>query len=237
MTWVRLDDGFYTHPKARAAGLQGRALYIAALCWSNQNLTDGHIPTDSLALICAYAEVKPTVAKKLAELGLWDVTDGGWQIHDFHEYQPTRESVERDRRQAKERMQAMRIRKRSAGVTPALRRNKAERSPEVRSTPSRPLSSTESSSYTESSSDPSYPQDDDDFLKAVATSYAQRCATANGKTNPAGYQRTIIANFTHDHAETVHDLRARAPNAPAHAIAEALHAGNSRPLAAWTDTT
>ena len=96
MGWLRLDDGFYTHPKSLAAGRDGRDLYLAGLCYSNQQALDGLIPAHSLDLVAALAgvaQVEQTVTK-LAEVGLWHLHDDGWMIHDFLEHQQSREQRE-----------------------------------------------------------------------------------------------------------------------------------------------
>lgn len=97
MTWVRLDDGFFRHPKARAAGKDGRALFVAGLCWSADNLTDGFIPTASLAQVLHDAEVRAPTVVRLVDAGLWEPTDVGWHIHDFLDFNKSREAVLKER--------------------------------------------------------------------------------------------------------------------------------------------
>jgi hypothetical protein len=100
MTWVRLDDGFFRHPKARAASKDGRALFVASLCWSAANLTDGHIRDESVTQILADAEAKKNAVDRLAAAGLWHPgLDEGWDIHDYLEFNKSRADVmkERDR--------------------------------------------------------------------------------------------------------------------------------------------
>lgn len=100
--WVRLDDGFYDHPKARAVGKDGRELYIAGLCRVAATLSDGFIPDADLQLVAAKAEVKPrpTVAR-LVEARLWERVEGGWLVHDYHDWNPTAdEQIEKRRKRA-----------------------------------------------------------------------------------------------------------------------------------------
>lgn len=94
MSWVRIDDQFFRHPKATAAGRDGRSLFIAGLCYCASQLTDGHITKAALMLVAADAGVKHTVAKTLVECGLW-VEDGrhGFFVHDFLEYNPSADEV------------------------------------------------------------------------------------------------------------------------------------------------
>lgn len=97
MAWAKIDDEFHRHPKARAAGLRGRALYVAGLCWANYQRSDGRIEDRDLAIVAAEAEVSPATAKKLVEIGLWDRVDGGYQIHDFLEHNFSAEQMEERR--------------------------------------------------------------------------------------------------------------------------------------------
>lgn len=98
MTWVRLDDQFPFHPKALRAGKDGRALFVAGLCYSAQHETDGHLPTAALPLLLALAEVPKKATKALVDAGLWDETPDGFEIHDFLEYQPSSADLEVQRR-------------------------------------------------------------------------------------------------------------------------------------------
>lgn len=89
MTWTRLDEGFSDHPKILAAGPMAELLHIHGLLYCNRHLTDGFIPTAALPLLKARA---PYVAK-LVSAGIWEKVDGGYRIHHFLEYQPSRAEV------------------------------------------------------------------------------------------------------------------------------------------------
>jgi hypothetical protein len=112
VTWVRLDDSMPEHPKM--VGLTDRAFrqHIAALCYSNRNLTDGAIP-----LVIAHRLVTSGKrhAGELVTAGIWDTTNDGYQIHDYEDYQPTRAAVMRDREKTAERVARWRARN---AVTP-----------------------------------------------------------------------------------------------------------------------
>lgn len=103
MTWVKLDDGFFLHPKALAAGRDGRDLYLAGLCWSAGQETDGLIPAHALALIAMVAGVADAdqAASRLVEVGLWITDPDGWRIRGYGDWQTTR--ADRDAWRAKER--------------------------------------------------------------------------------------------------------------------------------------
>ena len=115
MGWVRLDDNFADHPKVIALSDSAFRIYINALCYSNRQLTDGFIP-NPVYEIWASRESNEEPADALIEADLWEVTNGGFLIRSYTEYQPTREMVNEKRDQAKERLK--RYRERNANETP-----------------------------------------------------------------------------------------------------------------------
>jgi hypothetical protein len=91
MPWVKLDDSFFCHPKIVTVGAEATGLYVWALTYSAHNLTDGHIPAAWVR------QAVGTRAKKLATLlvehGLWEENGTGWMIHDYGQYNPSREKI------------------------------------------------------------------------------------------------------------------------------------------------
>ena len=157
ITWFKVDDALATHDKVLMAGNAAMGLWVRAGAWSAQHLTDGFVPAHAVKLLGNLAQ-----AKALVTAGLWHKVDGGFQFHEWHDYQPTREAVEAERAAARERMRKIRNGPRSGDV----RANTAERSAEVRDpsvrdprpVPSRPLTVVTTSS--QSSSAPSELDDD-----------------------------------------------------------------------------
>jgi hypothetical protein len=92
MPWVRLDTGLPDHPKILAlieAKKQRAALvYVFGLAYSGRHETDGFVPKMALPFIHA----STADANALVELRLWHHTEGGYQINDWDEYQPTSEA-------------------------------------------------------------------------------------------------------------------------------------------------
>lgn len=95
MTWVKLDDQFMRNPKVVAAGRDARDLYLAGLCYSAGNLTDGFIPENALRMLAAEADISNAkrAVTALVREGLWVQADDGFHVHDYLTYNPTRESV------------------------------------------------------------------------------------------------------------------------------------------------
>lgn len=112
MPWVRLDDRFPSHRKVALLSDRSFRLYVSALCWASENLTEGRILDRELSLVARIRGVK-TAAKELEEAQLWDRIEGGWVIHDYLEYNPDRARVQADREANAARQQAWRDRKRA----------------------------------------------------------------------------------------------------------------------------
>lgn len=87
MTWVRVDEGMTEHPKVAQLSDAAFRVYVESLCYCNRNLTDGFVPTT-----IAHQRTKKRAAE-LVTAGVWDIAPGGYQIHDFHDYQPTKAEV------------------------------------------------------------------------------------------------------------------------------------------------
>jgi hypothetical protein len=137
MTWFKVDDSFYDHPKVFDAPDCAVALWTRAGSWSARNLTDGFVPAGMPARLCDDPE---TAVKELVRRGLWARTSGGYRFHNWAEFQPSREDVEAERKSARERMRNLRQQRKASGLTangsPSVRpntsRTHAERSGEVR---------------------------------------------------------------------------------------------------------
>lgn len=93
MTWVKLDDSFFLHPKAVAAGKDGRELFLASLCYCAGQLTDGFVAQAALPIVVAQAGVKISVARVLERVRLWDEGIGGFWVHDYLDYNPSAAEV------------------------------------------------------------------------------------------------------------------------------------------------
>ena len=111
MGWVRLDDNFADHPKVIGLSDSAFRLYIASLCYSNRQLTDGFIPGPAYGALA-----KNDDAPELINADLWRAVTGGFQIRSYEEYQPTRDEVEKKRTEARERLAKFRDKKRNGNA-------------------------------------------------------------------------------------------------------------------------
>lgn len=119
MTWVRVDEEFSHHPKVLNAGPLGMAMQIAALCYCNKYLTDGFIPERVVPTLLDLRGLGMRmwtgdligggedaewglVVEDLLSAGLWMEVPNGYVIHDFHDYQPSKDEVLELREKRKE---------------------------------------------------------------------------------------------------------------------------------------
>lgn len=137
MAWVKIDDHFDEHPKHAQAGPLGWALWLAGLAYCNRNLTDGFIPWNVARGLVNWEFVgspdstgqRPMwtvgvtsghaghdvdcqmVLDLLIDAGLWEEREGGYYVHDYPDYQPTKREILRQRKQIAQRVSAFRQKK------------------------------------------------------------------------------------------------------------------------------
>ena len=94
MAWFKADDRIMEHHKFITARAKGGhsviGVWFHAGTWANGQMTDGFIPESWALLNNAENE-----AQILVEVGLWvEDSRGGWQMHDYSDYQPSRADLE-----------------------------------------------------------------------------------------------------------------------------------------------
>jgi hypothetical protein len=107
MTWFKVDDAFYDHPKVFDAPDCAVALWVRAGSWSARNQTDGYVPAGLPARLCGDHEI---AVEELVQRGLWSRRRHGFVFHDWRDYQPTKAERERDKVAATERKRRQRER-------------------------------------------------------------------------------------------------------------------------------
>jgi len=146
MVWFRMDDSFPSHPKVlgipRRDRLAAIGLWTLAGGWCAKQLTDGYLAEHMVDEIGGTQKA----ARTLVEVGLWELREGGYQFHDWDQYNPTREEVEADRAAARERMKRVRSGRSSGGSSAEVRANTKRSSDQVRDP--RPVPSSSSSGTT-----------------------------------------------------------------------------------------
>jgi hypothetical protein len=86
--WLRIDDHMVEHPKLVEVGGDAGWLHLCAMSWSARHGTDGFVP-DGIVLRVSDRRQPAKLAVALERARLWERVEGGFQIHDWAEYQPS----------------------------------------------------------------------------------------------------------------------------------------------------
>lgn len=102
MPWAKFDDGCSDHPKTLTTWAEDPAAFgldCRAIIYCAKHLTDGFLARPVLdSWFPDRADETPArLVGILVKARRWLEVDGGWEIHDYLEYQPSREEVEEER--------------------------------------------------------------------------------------------------------------------------------------------
>ena len=101
MPWGKVDDNLYDHPKLDRLGrdrLPAVGLHFLAISWCNRWLTDGAVPRERVVKLGGTLRL----SELLVAVGLWELAGADYRIHDFLEFNQSREQVIRGREQRSE---------------------------------------------------------------------------------------------------------------------------------------
>lgn len=88
MAWGKVDDKLAFHPKVIVAGNEAMGLWVRALSYCCDHLTDGFVSDGIVAALGG-----EPVASKLEEAGLWIRVEAGFEFKDWAEFQPSGDAV------------------------------------------------------------------------------------------------------------------------------------------------
>lgn len=107
MVWLRIDDQIAHHPKFIEAGPLASWLWVCGNGYCNKYLTDGFIPKSAIRTLGTVPSPEKW-AKRLIDVGLWERTDGGYRVHDFHDHNPRAADVKAKRESDRKRKESAR---------------------------------------------------------------------------------------------------------------------------------
>ena len=84
MPYVKVETTVPRNRKFLQAGPAPSWLWLAGLCYCQDNLTDGFVPGE--VLVTLVAKNAKQLVSHLEKAGLWRRVDGGWHIHDYLEH-------------------------------------------------------------------------------------------------------------------------------------------------------
>ena len=98
VTWFKVDDQLADHPKVMGLGddrLSALGLWTICGTYSAKHLTDGFVPQSAVQL---YGGPRwQRIVDALVRVGLLEAVSGGYRMHDFLDYNPSRQKVNDDR--------------------------------------------------------------------------------------------------------------------------------------------
>ena len=99
MPWVKIDDGAPLRDSWFSVGVEAQGFHVAALAYSNRTLAGGKIPQHLLPLVSPGTPPRRalTLIAKLVAAGMWTTNEGGWQIVEDLDKQPTPDEVRAER--------------------------------------------------------------------------------------------------------------------------------------------
>lgn len=114
MPWFKIDDGFHCHPKVFAAGTPAIGLYVRCGSWAAQQTSDGIVPK---AVARMYGTTR--MIRALVDAGMWhekghecescpQVDANSIAIHDYLQFNPSRNTVDSERAAKTERQRRWR---------------------------------------------------------------------------------------------------------------------------------
>ena len=112
MPWARFDDGFPGHRKVRRLTDGAYRLHTTAICHCAHDLTDGRVTPEDIEDMPSIRQSEKRIAE-LIKRDLWSVVSDGWMIHDYLDYNPSREQVMAERKGARERKETWKAKRRA----------------------------------------------------------------------------------------------------------------------------
>jgi len=109
MAWARIHDGAMSNPKILGL-IDWRSpfcVWVWGLSYCQLQLTDGFIPHFALP-----NKVAARTAEQLVTARLWTKHDDGYRVHDYLDWNDSRETVQKKRKEARDRMARSRERSR-----------------------------------------------------------------------------------------------------------------------------
>lgn len=117
MSWVKLDDQLPRNMKIIDAGSAEAAwYYVCTLAHCAAALTDGFLDRRAIHMVAPHVADPAAAIDACVQAGLMDEVEGGWEIPDYTEFNPTRAKVLADREAGKVRAAKSRAR-RTPGAT------------------------------------------------------------------------------------------------------------------------
>lgn len=91
MAWANFDDNFADHPKVAGLSDQAFRLHTSGILYCAKYLTNGVVPVAQAARLTP--GFKKEHVRELITAGLWDSQGDGYHIHDYLQWNRSREQI------------------------------------------------------------------------------------------------------------------------------------------------
>lgn len=127
MSWVRIHDGAMTHPKV--VGLSDKAfrLWVWGLSYAQEHLTDGLLTAEAIPSRLKRA------SSDLTKKRLWEPHEVGFKVHDYLDWNDSRDVVLKKRKNAKDRYRRWDDAHQPSGASEQTRLRSSETTPSLSS--------------------------------------------------------------------------------------------------------
>jgi len=108
MPYAQIEVSAPRHRKVGTLSDVAFRLWVTALCYCQEHLTDGVLHPEALRTLTPANIARPKVVGELVAHGLWKRNGTGWQVHDYLSWNESRERVEERRAKLRARQERWR---------------------------------------------------------------------------------------------------------------------------------
>lgn len=231
MSWIRIDDHFYDHPKWATADGDSIAMWLAAMAWCNRNESfDGYIPAHKIAGLIKVRNAKATCTDLVKREALSRHGDG-FLIRNYAEWQQNEKvkAIREKRAENGKKGAAARWGQMANGMASAIANANGDATDPAWQTDGKAHGNEDAPPPTTHSAGVSEQLDNSDSARLLSLSadlYAQAVydsdPSACTKSTPERFMIGIAKNARNDHADAVEQYLRRYPNATPTEIAQTV---------------
>jgi hypothetical protein len=129
MSWAKLDDDLWRHPKMDYLHGSAFELYICSITFCAERLTDGFLSHADVAKILSFRGIPRTVVDELTadvppdDTPFWEIVKGGYTVHNYLKRNPSKAKVAEERAEAARRQEEFRKRQEEKKATLTRKEN------------------------------------------------------------------------------------------------------------------
>lgn len=242
MSWIRIDDHFYDHPKWATADGDSIAMWLAAMAWCNRNESfDGYIPAHKIAGLIKVRNAKATCTDLVKREALARHGDG-FLIRNYAEWQQNEKvkAIREKRAENGKKGAAARWGQMANGMASAIANANGDATDPAWQTDGKAHGNEDAPPPTSHSAGVSEQLDNQDSLRLLLLSadiYAQAVYDSNPaavtKSTPERFMIGTAKNAVAEHGDAAEQYLRRHPHATAQEIAQkVMRAPKAKPGAA-----